>query len=153
MKSAWTRLTPSDLQSRLSRREMEAIRRAAGAWDDAAAQEILDQTADTARGYIASSAANALDPAPHTVPPELRAACLDIALVDYSQSIGGVLLDPQGGRQKAADRALKRLEAAAAGRFALTPPSDAAPGSPAPRPPTAYKKPTLLTRPDQKGSW
>ena len=150
---SWTRLTPADLQSRLSAREMDAIRRASAAWDDAAAQEILDQTADTARGYIASHARNTLDAAPHTVPPELRAAVLDIALVDYSQSLAGVLIDPKGGRQKAADRALKRLEACAEGRYAVSRPDAAAAAAASPTPPTSYEKTTILSRRDQRGSW
>ncbi len=156
MPTVWTRLTPADLLTRFSARELEAVRRACAAFDDAAAQDILDQTADTARGYVAAHPANRLSSAPHTVPPALRATCLDIAVVDLSQSVAGALADPSGLRAKAHERAIRRLEAVADGRFAVEQPgpgeSEASPSA-SPTPPSFYEKPTLLSRRAQRGSY
>lgn len=154
----WIILTPADLRTRLSEREMDALRRANAAFDDAAALAILEQTADTARGYIAGWSKNRLAAAPHSIPPALKATCIDIALVDYSQSIGGALADPKGLRQKAADRAYDRLKAVSKGEFAVEQPdtaeaSAAAASGSAPTPPSTYEKDATLSRRDQTGSW
>lgn len=154
----WITLTAADLRSRLSEREMDAMRRANSAFDDSAALAVLEQTAATARGYIAGWSKNRLSATPHSIPPALKATCLDIAVVDYSQSVAGVMIDPKGLRKASKDQALKRLESVSEGRFAVEPPDpsevQSAPSSSnAPTPPSTYDKRTALSRLDQKGSW
>jgi phage gp36-like protein len=155
--SVWIRLTPADLRTRLSERELDALRRANAAFDDEAAQEVLDQTADMARGFIAAWSGNALSSVEHGVPPALKSTCLDIAAVDYQSSIAGVVLDPKGVRQKAYDRAIARLEKTAEGKFVVQQPAageaEASGSSAAPAAPSFYDKPTSLSRSDQRGSY
>jgi len=154
----WITLTPADLRTRFSAREMDAMQRANNAFDDSSAQAVLDQTADTARGYIAGWSKNRLASAAHSIPPALKATCLDMAVVDYSQSVGGALIDPKSLRQKAYDRAIKRLESVSEGKFAIEQPSaseaeTSAASNSAPTPPSTYEKDSTLSRRKQNGSW
>lgn len=154
----WITLTPADLRTRFSEREMDTLRRANAAFDDAAAQAVLDQTAATARGYIAGWSSNRLAAIATAIPPALKATCLDIAVVDFSQSLAGQLLDPKSLRQKAYDRAIKRLESVSEGKFAIEQPDaseaqTAASASGSPTPPTSYSKTSTLSRADQAGSY
>lgn len=154
----WITLTPADLRTRFSSREMDAMQRANNAFDDSAAQAVLDQTADTARGYIAGWSKNRLASATHSIPTSLKATCLDMAVVDYSQSAAGALIDPKSLRQKAYDRAIKRLESVGEGKFAVEQPSAAeaetsSSSNSAPTPPSTYTKDSTLSRRAQNGSW
>lgn len=154
----WITLTPGDLRKRFSAREMDAMRRANNAFDDSAAQDVLDQTADTARGYIAGWSKNRLASAAHSIPPALKATVLAMAVVDYSTSIAGMLIDPKSLRQKAYDRAVKLLESVSEGKFTVEQPSAAeaettAASNSAPTPPSTYTKDSTLSRRAQNGSW
>ena len=152
---SWITLTVTDLRNRLSPREADAIARAIGAFDDAAAQAAIDDAADTARGYIRANARNRVAAEPHSVPRALKADVLAVALVDYCSSVAGMLPDPKGIRKAAYDRAVKRWEDAASGKFAVEQPAEGetedGQSAASPAPPSTYSKDILASRQKQQG--
>lgn len=118
---AWQTLTVEKLKARFAPSEWSALQKAGSDLDDARAQAVCDQVTGTVRGYVAANRANRLGDE-GTIPLVLVSAGLDLAVVEYSTTVGGVLLDPKGHRKNAQERATKLLEDVAAGKFAVDQP-------------------------------
>ena len=138
---SWTTLQPDDIRARLSETERLALARATGDLGDAIPADLLGQTASLVRGYIAAHRGNALAAEALAIPPSLKSAALDLAVVAYSIRAAGTLLDPKGARAAARDAAIRLLQDVAAGRFAVEPTGDAADEPAAPHPGPAINDP------------
>lgn len=123
---SWQTLQPDQLKRRFAASELAALQRAKADLDDAAIVATLQDVTGVVRGYVAANRANRLD-VDGTIPATLVSAALDIALVDYSTTVAGVLLDPKGNRKAAKEAAQKLLQDVAAGRFAVDQPDLATP--------------------------
>ena len=100
---SWTTLKPDDILARLADGERAALARATGDLDDAILADVLGQTAALVRGYIGAHRGNALAAGALEIPPSLKSAALDLAVVAYSIRAAGTLLDPKGARAAARD--------------------------------------------------
>ena len=120
---AWTALAPSDLAERLSAPEYDSVRRAAlGRYGEEQAQVLADTVAEV-RGRVAACARNRLG-APDTVPGEVRAAALAIFRWRFLTRLPGLKALLTDARKAEYDDALRLLEAAAAGKFAIEQPEE-----------------------------
>jgi phage gp36-like protein len=126
---SWKTLTPADLKRRFAAGELAALQRAKVDLDDSAILVALQDVTALVRGYVAANRVNRLD-VEGTLPATLVSCALDIALVDYSVGVAGVLLDAKGNRKAAREAALKLLQDVAAGRFAVDQPDLATPAQP-----------------------
>ena len=122
---SWTTLKPDDILARLADGERAALARATGDLDDAILADVLGQTAALVRGYIGAHRGNALASGALAIPPSLKSAALDLAVVAYSIRAAGTLLDPKGARAAARDAAQRLLQDVAAGKFAVEAPGGA----------------------------
>lgn len=123
---SWQTLHPDQLKRRFATAELAALQRAKIDLDDASIVATLQDVTGTVRGYVAANRVNRLD-LEGTIPATLVSAALDIAMVDYSVSVAGVLIDPKGNRKAAKEAAVKLLQDVAAGRFAIDQPDLATP--------------------------
>ena len=123
---SWQTLQPDQLKRRFASAELAALQRAKIDLDDASIVATLADVTGTVRGYVAANRVNRLD-VEGTIPATLVSAALDIAMVDYSTSVAGVLIDPKGNRKAAKEAAVKLLQDVAAGRFAVDQPDLATP--------------------------
>lgn len=121
---SWVRLTTEQLTQRFSSRELAALQRAKHDLDDGQMAEVLENVTTYVRGFVAAHGRGLGEAG--TIPPELTSPALDIALVRYSTSVAGVLIDPKGIRQKAADKADELLRDVSRGLFTVEDPVDAA---------------------------
>ena len=101
---------------------------------DVGGKDTTDRIA-VAEGHIALSA-DALE-----IPPSLKSAALDLAVVAYSIRAAGTLLDPKGARAAARDAALRLLQDVAAGKFAVEATGNAADEPAASQPGPAINEP------------
>ena len=138
---SWTTLKPDDILARLADGERAALARATGDLDDAILADVLGQTASLVRGYIGAHRGNALSADALEIPPSLKSAALDLAVVAYSIRAAGTLLDPKGARAAARDAATRLLQDVAAGNFAVEPTGDAADEPAASHPGPAINEP------------
>ena len=119
---SWIELTEADLLTALSGPELEKLRAAAlksGQSDPV--QPVLDQITSEVRGRVAACDRNQLGDG-NTIPSELKDAALALVVMRIMTRAAGTVIDPQGARKAAAERADKTLEAVAACRFAIVQP-------------------------------
>lgn len=119
---SWIELTEADLLTALSGPELEKLRAAAlksGQSDPV--QPVLDQITSEVRGRVAACDRNQLGDG-NTIPSELKDAALALVVMRIMTRAAGTVIDPQGARKAAAERAAKTLEAVAACRFAIVQP-------------------------------
>jgi len=86
--------------------------------------DLIQQTVDFVRGYIAACPSNTLG-VEGTVPDKLLGTVLDILVVEVEKRCAGKLIDPQGLRAEAARNAMSVLRDVAAGRMRVEIPTTA----------------------------
>jgi hypothetical protein len=121
---SWLPISDDDIKTRLSGPELAAFRAAAlatGQQDPIG--DVVAQTVDVVRGYIAACQRNVQGP-DGTIPQKLKQAALSLIVMDIMSRAAGTVLDPKGQRKEAADKATKLLEQVAACRFAIDKPDE-----------------------------
>ncbi len=118
---AWIILQPADLKGRFAPAELAAFQRAKADLDDSALAEVLLEVSGTIRNYVAGNRKNRLA-TPPAIPANLKNDALALAIVTYSISVAGIVLDPKGARKQAEDRALARLDKISEGKLAIDQP-------------------------------
>lgn len=136
---AWRTLKQDDLASRLSLMEIEAYSSAFMAGDPVA--ELLVQTADEVRGYIAANRSAVLSDEPHSIPEMLVGPALDIAAFNVLKRVDIV---PNEARAKACESAKELLSKIAEGKITPEPGKPVEPGSPSVAAPSIAVKPPIL---------
>jgi len=130
---AWITLQPDDLRKRFAPAELAAFQRAKADLDDSALAAVLTEISGTIRDYVAGNRKNRLA-APPAIPSNLKNDALSMAVVAYSISVAGIVLDPKGARKQAEDRAIKHLEGVAEGKFGVDQPDPVDANQPEARP-------------------
>lgn len=128
---SWAALTEAKVQNRLSAAELTALKTAAIAGSQTAAAILaagIEAVTGEVRGYVAACRNNQLGEA-GTIPEELEATALALLrrhLFTRLPAMKGLFDDL---RQQEATDALQRLRDVAACKFAIVPPTDAAPAA------------------------
>jgi len=125
---SWTTLTADNLKARFSDAELRAFRSAKDDLDDTQLLGTLGHVTNYVRGFIKARGLTLGDAG--TIPPELVEPALDIALVRYCNTVGGILIDPKGHRADAARQAETTLRDVARGIFAVSSPDADTPNLP-----------------------
>lgn len=140
---AWRAILESDLKTRLSGAELSGFRAAAlGTAQIDPVAPIIEQVTDLIRGYVAACASNGLG-ADGTIPDELMGPAIDLIVPEMSKRCAGVILDPKGLREKAADTAMSILRDVARCDFSIgiaDPPGEEELGS------DAFTRPSICAR-------
>jgi hypothetical protein len=119
----WTSLTEAKLLTRLSGKELAALRAAALSQGQAdPVQDVFDQVTRKVRSRVGACAANNLGPE-GTIPDELMDDALALCVVKVMTRPGGMMIDPESQRAKDAERAESNLRDAAACRIAIEQPA------------------------------
>lgn len=119
---AWIAITEADVQSRLAGAELTAFKNAAKASGQAdPVAELISQTVDEVRGYIAACSRNTLEEG-QKVPSKLKSATL--ALIVY-RMITRLPIDVSQERREENTRANSLMREVAACRFAIEEPTTA----------------------------
>jgi len=109
---SWRVPTQSDLETRLSTKEITAYSNTVTYGD--AVGELINQTADEVRGYVAANRNAVLCDTPHSLPPMLIGPCMDIVIVNLLKVVN---LNVNETRQNAAESARQLLEKIAEGKI------------------------------------
>lgn len=119
---AWKTITEADLLNQISGTELEALRGVvlADGQSDPVQPAINDVTAEV-RGYVAAAEV-VLDSDASTIPDRLIGAAVAKIIIQIMTRAGGTMIDPDGARAKAADKADTLLHNVAAGKFSITDP-------------------------------
>jgi len=136
---AWRVPTQSDLETRLSTKEITAYANTVTYGD--AVGELINQTADEVRGYIAANRAAVLADEAHSLPPMLIGPCLDIVVVNLLKVIN---LNVNETRQNACESARALLEKIAEGKITPEPGKTVEPGASTVAAPSIAVKPPIL---------
>jgi len=136
---AWRVPTQNDLATRLSDREITAYSNTVTFGD--ACGELIVQTADEVRGYIAANRAAVLADEAHSLPPMLIGPCMDIAVVNLLKVVN---INVNETRQKAYDAARELLNKIAEGKITPEPGKTVAPGASTVAAPSIAVKPPIL---------
>jgi len=120
---AWKTITEADIVKQISGAELEALREVvlADGQADPVEGAISDITSEV-RGYVAGNPKNDLDDDSTTVPDRLIRAAVALIIIDIMTRAGGTMIDPEGARQKSADKATALLKSVAAGNFSIDDP-------------------------------
>jgi len=118
----WKPLTELDLLKQISGAELEALRGVvlSDSQDDPVQPSIDDVTAEV-RGFVAASGVD-LDSDTSTIPDRLIGAAVSKIIITIMTRAGGTLIDPEGARANAADKADRLLRDVAAGKFSISDP-------------------------------
>lgn len=118
----WRAITETDVVTQISGAELDALREAvlADGQDDPVQPCIDDVTAEVL-GYVAASGAE-LDSDTSKVPDRLIGAAVSKIIILIMTRAAGTMIDPEGARAKAADKANTLLRDVAAKRFSITDP-------------------------------
>jgi hypothetical protein len=117
---AWKRIYEADLLIQISGDELEAIRAAALAENQAdPVIETIDQVSREVRGFVAACAANSLDRDKLKIPDELIGHAVALIVPRLCARVAGLAIDREKERKAAADRAMHVLQAVAACKFAI----------------------------------
>jgi len=119
----WRAITEADLLTQISGTELEALRGvvlADGQSDPV--QPSIDAVTAKVRGYIAANGSNTLSADLSTIPPRLIDSAVALLIIQIMTRAGGTMIDPEGARAKAADKADTLLRDVAAGRFSIADP-------------------------------
>lgn len=117
----WRVPTQEDLATRLSDAEIAAYSSTTTFGDPIT--ELLHQTADEVRGYVAANRTAVLSPVAHSLPPMLIGPCLDIVVINLLKVVD---LNASETRQKAYDRAYQLLKEISEGKITPEPGSEGA---------------------------
>ena len=118
----WKPLTELDLLKQISGAELDALRGIvlSDSQDDPVQPSIDDVTAEV-RGFVAASGVD-LDADTSTIPDRLIGAAVSKIIITIMTRAGGTMIDPEGARAKAADKADRLLRDVAAGKFSISDP-------------------------------
>ena len=135
----WRVPTQEDLATRLSDAEIAAYSSTVALGDPIA--ELLRQTADEVRGYVAANRTAILSPVAHSLPTMLIGPCIDIAVVNLLK-----VVDFNAGetRQKAYDRAYQLLKEISEGKITPEPGDDSSAAVSAIAAPSISVRPPIL---------
>lgn len=121
---SWRKITEADLLTQISGAELDGFRKAALAKKQPdPVQPSIDLVTAKVRGYVAGKHAGALSANSSAVPERLIGAAVSMVIIEIQTRAAGILIDPKGARQKAADEAGRLLRDVAAGNFSITDPS------------------------------
>ena len=119
----WKTNTENDLLIQISGTEIEALRSAVlGMGQPDPVQPSIDQVVAEVRGYIAANIKNDLDADASKIPDRLIGAAVAKIIIQILTRAGGTMIDPEGARAKAADKADTLLGKVASGSFSITDP-------------------------------
>lgn len=119
----WITVTEDHLKQAVSGPELDAFRAAALAAGQAdPVSGIISEITQEVRGYVAACSRNQLGPV-GTIPDELLHAFLSIFVPRFQTRAGGVLIDPNGQRQRDQDNARTLLSQVASCKFAIVQPT------------------------------
>jgi hypothetical protein len=117
---AWKRIYEADLLIQISGDELEAIRAAALAENQAdPVIETIDQVTREVRGFVAACAANSLDRDKLKIPDELIGHAVAIIVPRLCGRVAGLAIDKEKVRSDALKTAMAVLQAVAACKFAI----------------------------------
>ncbi len=122
----WRAITEADVVKQISGTELDALREVvlADGQSDPVQPSIDDVTAEV-RGYVAAADVD-LDSDPATVPDRLIGSAVAKIIITIMTRAGGTMIDPDGARAKAADKADTLLRNVAAGKFSISDPDTGA---------------------------
>lgn len=121
-KMAWIAITEADVQSRLAGAELTAFKNAAKASGQAdPVAELISQTVDEVRGYIAACSRNTLE-AGQKVPSKLKSATLALIVYRINTRLPIAVTQERRDENERADRLMREV---AACRFAIEEPTTA----------------------------
>jgi hypothetical protein len=124
----WIELTEDHLLTRLSGKELEKLRAAALAAGQAdPVQDIFDAITRKVRSRVPAGWPRG---AGNTIPNEMLSDALALCLVEISTRPGGILIDPESQRAKAADQAEANLDKLSKGQIQIEAPADASTETP-----------------------
>jgi hypothetical protein len=132
---SWRIITESDLLKQISGVELEALRGvvlADGQIDPV--QPAIDDVTAEVRGYVAGNVKNDLDADASKIPDRLIGAAVAKIIIQIMTRAGGTMIDPEGARAKAADKADTLLGKVARGEFSIADPVSGNEGSSSIRP-------------------
>jgi hypothetical protein len=120
---SWRAITEADLLTRISGPELASIRAAAlGVAQADPIQATIDQVTLEVRGRVAACRNNELG-AGDTIPDELLSHALAMIVVALMPRAAGLMIDGNGARKEAAERADRVLKDVARCEFAIEQPS------------------------------
>lgn len=118
----WITVTEAHLQQAISGPELDAFRAAAlasGQTDPVTG--IVAEITQEIRGYVAACTRNQLGPS-GTIPDELLHAFLSLFVPRFQSRAGGVVIDPNGQREREVSAARQLLGQVASCKFAIVQP-------------------------------
>lgn len=139
----WITLTEEMLLTRISGPELSGFRAAAlGTAQEDPLDEIMATVTSRVRNEVGSCSDNVLGP-DGTIPASLKHAALSLVVIDVMSRAAGVIIDPDGVRQKAAESAERLLVRTARCEFNIEPPDEASTEQ------VGYMKPSISARTSQ----
>jgi len=118
----WRKLTELDLLKQISGVELESLRDIIlGDGQDDPVQPSIDDVTAEVRGFVAASGVD-LDSDTSFLPDRLIGAAVSKIIITIMTRAGGTMIDPEGARAKAADKADRLLRDVAAKKFSITDP-------------------------------
>jgi len=122
----WRAILESDIQKQISGVELDALREIVLADGQAdPVQPAIDDITAEVRGYVAASGVD-MDADSSTIPDRLIRSAVAKIIIDIMTRPAGTMIDPEGARAKAADKADTLLRNVAAGKFSIADPVTAA---------------------------
>jgi len=131
----WRIITEADLLKQISGTELEALRGVVLADGQAdPVQPCIDDVTAEVRGYVAANVKNDLDYDSAKIPDRLIGAAVAKIIIQIMTRAGGTMIDPEGARAKAADKADTLLGKVSSGSFSIADPISGNEGSSSIRP-------------------
>jgi len=149
---SWRAITEADVLKKISSVELDSFREIVLGNDqaDPVQPAITDITAEV-RGHVASSGVD-MDADTSTIPDRLIRSAVAKIIIDIMTRAGGTLIDPEGARAKAADKADKLFVRVADGKFSIADPvTEEESGEAAPKPIYTPSRKRTTTRQQQEG--
>lgn len=120
---AWRPLNRNDLKTKLSGSELDSVEAQLEATGDVTLNDVIGQTTDRIRGFIAAHSGNTLG-APGTLPERLIADAVAYMIPELYGHTAGLLIDLNETRVKSAERAERLFFAVSRGSYAIEMPTD-----------------------------
>lgn len=150
---AWRGLTRNDIKAKLSGGELEAIEAQLEATGDVQLADLMEQTTNRVRGFIAAYSGNILGPG-GTLPERLVSDAVAYMIPELYGHSAGLLIDLSETRKLAAERAEKLFRDVSRGFYAIETPA-IMPETPEDTPKASVElissNPSQLTRNEMKG--
>lgn len=119
----WRAITEADILKQISGVELDALREAVlGDLQEDPVQPCIDDLTNEVRGYIAAAGID-LDPDESKIPDRLIRSAVSKIIIDIMSRAAGTMIDPEGARAKAADKADKLFARVADGKFSIEDPT------------------------------